>query len=779
VTCSGDHIKEITLPNNNLTGIIPGSIGTFSNLQVLNLGANQLSGTIPLEIGNLTNLLRLHLHLNQLSGPIPSELGNLSSLQRLWLEGNQLSSSLPPELGNLINLVQLYLHYNQLSGSIPSTFGNLSNLKELFAYGNQLTGPIPPEIGNCINLTHLYLNSNQINGSIPPEIGNLSNLRKLNLGINELGGNIPPQIGNLTALRELFLHNNPLTGNIPDQVGNLTNLVHLYLYNTTISGNIPSSIGNCINLTELLLFNNSLGGKIPSELGVLGNLRLLSQGSYKFIGRIPNTLLLLTNLMDNRSNIRYNALYTHNDFLRTFLNNKQSGGEWENTQTVTPYNLAVTGVSDNSITLSWTAIDYQTGGGGYEIWVTDDPANWSPNPCGMTADKTVESFTVDGLAPHTIYYMKLRTVTDPTATNKNIVVSEFTHVIFTTTTGELKGCGTAVIDAVLSPGEWERAERIDLTLNTPHQGTCDGTIFIMNDDDTLYVALLANYIEVGNTVSISFDSDKDQVLGTGDDRILYNPDIGFLDEAWTTASPCAGICPLPDTDQGGSQDGEAAFSQAGGFTVYEFSHPLSSADTALDFQASFGDLLPFNLFVRFAAVGGIWPDDFGNTSYPALSHSDAINYGLFEIAHCSPVFTHLSFLLDSPEGLNLSFSTPSGSEFNTAVIPISKQGSKDSAIPAAYLGPYKGDELWLLFLPVNDADGFVSIDLSNMFSPPKETHLMFAPMLRSTSDYKTFSFVPYTIKEFFDPYAITLDINGQSVTITPRFDENEVSLSRV
>ncbi len=73
-------------------------------------------------------------------------------------------------------------------------------------------------------------------------------------------------------------------------------------------------MGSLTDLEALNLSENQLTGNIPSELGSLNNLQNLD--------------------------LRYNALYTDDDDLRTFLNNKQDGGDWENTQTVRPSDLA-------------------------------------------------------------------------------------------------------------------------------------------------------------------------------------------------------------------------------------------------------------------------------------------------------------------------------------------------------------------------------------------------------------------------------------------------------
>ncbi|MGD2085931.1 MAG: hypothetical protein PVH61_07090 [Candidatus Aminicenantes bacterium] len=192
ITVSGDHVTEIDLLK------------------------NQLSGSIPAELGNLSNLEGLDLGVNQLSGSIPAELGNLSNLEDLWLDSNQLSGSIPPKLGNLSNLEVFSLGENQLNGIIPGELGNLGNLQALLLYENQLSGSLPPELGNLSNLEELYLGGNRLSGSIPPELGNLSNLYELGMSFNQLTGNIPTSLTNLTNLSELYIRHNCLYTDDPD-----------------------------------------------------------------------------------------------------------------------------------------------------------------------------------------------------------------------------------------------------------------------------------------------------------------------------------------------------------------------------------------------------------------------------------------------------------------------------------------------------------------------------------------------------------------------------------
>ncbi|MCK4761701.1 MAG: fibronectin type III domain-containing protein, partial [Candidatus Aminicenantes bacterium] len=366
-------VERIELSDNNLAGIIPDSIGNLSKLNTLDLARNQITGAIPGSIGNLSNLLFLHLESNQLVGSIPPALGNLSNLSYLYLYDNQLTGTIPVELENLSNLRSLALHQNNLNGNIPLWMGNLSNLQGLFLFNNSFTGTIPPSLGNLSNLISLLMSDNNLSGSIPAELGNLSNLNSLSLQSNQLSGGIPVEFSNLTSLISLYLNDNSLSGNIPAELSYLSNLRELKLQSNKLSGNIPIALSNLTGLGELW------------------------------------------------TDIGYNALYTDNETLRIFLNEKDS--DWENTQTIAPLNVTASPLSADSILLNWSPITYIQDPGGYSIYFSTTQGGPYTH-YNTTIDKTVSSMTVTGLNPGTTYYFIVQGVTDPHANNQNEVISE-------------------------------------------------------------------------------------------------------------------------------------------------------------------------------------------------------------------------------------------------------------------------------------------------------------------------------------------------------------------
>lgn len=420
VTCSpgGTTVTRLLLPNNNLVGTIPQEIGDLTGLTELNFYFNGLSGGIPATIGSLTSLTYLNLYRNQLSGPIPSSIGNLANLNRLELNNNQLSGAIPSEVGSLTNLRYLDLHSNQLTGGIPPALGNLRSLFYLDLGSNPLGGTIPPEVGGMTGLFYCGFNSLQLTGVIPPQMGNMTSLRTLYLSTNQLTGAIPRELGNLANLQLLYLHENDLSGPIPGEVGGLANLDTLFLNDNELTGGIPGALLANTRIRLLYLYNNSLGGPIPAAVGGMTNIeRLWLQGN-QFVGNLPSSLMNLSRL--NYHDLRWNALYTNDSALRTFLTAR--GVEWESAQTIAPTGVTAAAVSPGSIRVSWTPIPYTADAGGYRLFQSS--ASGGPYVlAGSTATKSESSLTLSGLDNGT-YHFVVQTFTGPHANNKNTVVSE-------------------------------------------------------------------------------------------------------------------------------------------------------------------------------------------------------------------------------------------------------------------------------------------------------------------------------------------------------------------
>jgi hypothetical protein len=75
------NLKEVVFESNKLKGDVGPVINVLpESLTLLDLAYNLLSGTVPMSIGTFTDLNWLDLGGNNLNGTIPAELGLLSNL---------------------------------------------------------------------------------------------------------------------------------------------------------------------------------------------------------------------------------------------------------------------------------------------------------------------------------------------------------------------------------------------------------------------------------------------------------------------------------------------------------------------------------------------------------------------------------------------------------------------------------------------------------------------------------------------------------------------------
>ena len=270
------YVTELSLPNNNLTGVIPAQLGDLSRLRRLLLYGNELSGTIPPELGKLSAVTRISLSSNNLAGPLPAELGALARLDTLILHSNELSGPIPREFANMASLENANLALNSISGPVPPEIGGMTRLKRLTFSGNQLTGTIPPELGTLRSIESLSLSRNNLTGTIPAELGGLATLERLYLYRNQLSGEIPSQLGSLSRLELLRIEDNELSGAIPPDVVRLPELTNLWLSGNALTGGLPPEIGEAVSMRNLLLSGNpELRGLLPRSLLALDYLRVL------------------------------------------------------------------------------------------------------------------------------------------------------------------------------------------------------------------------------------------------------------------------------------------------------------------------------------------------------------------------------------------------------------------------------------------------------------------------------------------------------------------------
>ncbi|CAI0466251.1 unnamed protein product, partial [Linum tenue] len=260
-------------------GNIPDPVVGTSKLRDLILEYNNLTGVVPPSLGNISSLEVIAVNFNNLGGTIPETLGDLKNLYFLSMGGNSFTGTIPISIYNISSMSILYFPQNQLQGTIPSEFGNL--LPNLIAFSvceNRFTGEIPPSLSNASNLEKFTIARNRVSGTLP-SMEKLHKLRWLSIADNLLGtgeaGDVDflSTFSNLSSLQLVSMSKNIFGGSLSQSVVNFTELSILAVNGNKLSGRIPEGIGKLKKLEWLHLGNNRLTGSVPEELGELGNLK--------------------------------------------------------------------------------------------------------------------------------------------------------------------------------------------------------------------------------------------------------------------------------------------------------------------------------------------------------------------------------------------------------------------------------------------------------------------------------------------------------------------------
>ncbi|KAD4384537.1 hypothetical protein E3N88_24705 [Mikania micrantha] len=154
------NLTTLRLEGTDLKGPIPSSYAALTKLEDLRIG--DLSGedsTLDFLI-NLTSLSILSLRSSQVNGEIPSQIGTFPNLQSLDLSFNKLTGSIPNSFQDSQSLRFVYLGSNMLTGEIPSNIIT-PQLRALDVSFNSITGNLPAnfaKIGRSLNVVGTLVN---------------------------------------------------------------------------------------------------------------------------------------------------------------------------------------------------------------------------------------------------------------------------------------------------------------------------------------------------------------------------------------------------------------------------------------------------------------------------------------------------------------------------------------------------------------------------------------------------------------------------------------------
>ncbi|CAL5338160.1 unnamed protein product [Camellia sinensis] len=306
------NLQSLDLSSNSISSdireLLEGLSGCCnSSLKELILGSNKFNGKLPDSLGHLNYLRSLVLNENLISGPIPESVGRLSFLKELDLSFNEMNGSIPTSLGRLTELTKLQLFHNSWKGLLSQN--HLQGLAKLRVFSvssdttcifdvthewvppfsllaiqisNYLLGPkFPTWLRNQKELLSIVLTNVSISDTIPDWFWKLSmQIDKLDLSHNEIVGVVPNSLG----ISFVDLRFNRLEGTIPLW----PNVMFLFLNNNLFSGAIPLNIGSVMSSLVILdLSGNSLDGTIPLSICKLKVLQGLYLSDNHLSGQIP------------------------------------------------------------------------------------------------------------------------------------------------------------------------------------------------------------------------------------------------------------------------------------------------------------------------------------------------------------------------------------------------------------------------------------------------------------------------------------------------------------
>ncbi|KAG5225634.1 receptor protein [Salix suchowensis] len=333
--CDLNHLQELDISSNDLSGFLPPCLANMTSLQQLDISSNDLK--IPISLSPLYNLSKLK-YFDFFGNEIYAKEDDHNLIPKFQLESFYVSShglvagAFPKFLYHQFNLQSLYLTNIQIKGEFPSwLIENNTYLKDLYLENcslsspfllprsshvnlsilsismNHFQGQIPAEIGAYLpGLQVLLMFDNGFNGSIPSSLGSMSSLRLLDLSNNflteriisnnSLQGQILGWIWNMSSLEFLDLSGNNLSGPLPSRFGASSKLRYVHLSRNKLQGPITMKFYDSSRLVALDLSRNNLTGTIPEWIGRLSNLRFLLLSHNNLQGEIPVQLCRLKQL---------------------------------------------------------------------------------------------------------------------------------------------------------------------------------------------------------------------------------------------------------------------------------------------------------------------------------------------------------------------------------------------------------------------------------------------------------------------------------------------------
>lgn len=268
------NITSLSLAQNKITAIDPGTFVGNTTLKTLSLTDNKLQNLYDKSFQGLGNLEILDLSHNKLRNLPPRTFFVLKSLKTLSLSHNAIEN-LEGEIFSVPKLQTLDVSFNSILQIGLNVFGNTLNLRTLNMSNNSI---IKIEDYKIDSLEELDLSFNKNVTVDPYAFTKLKSLKWLSLSSNNLE-EVPPQVKMLAELQVLHLEGNAIK-DIGDTVKELK-LEEFYVQNNKLQNfDVNAARLRVLNVSSNLL--NSFPTLVYPALEVLdlsrNQLRVVPEG---------------------------------------------------------------------------------------------------------------------------------------------------------------------------------------------------------------------------------------------------------------------------------------------------------------------------------------------------------------------------------------------------------------------------------------------------------------------------------------------------------------------
>lgn len=275
------RVRKLTLPNNNLKGIMPETIFAIEHMTILDVSNNEEVIVSFYHIGRSE-----HIYSVNVGGTKTKDYDGIQHAQDffkiLYADNTPISGTIPSEITRIHNLHVLSLQSSDLNGELPSGLFTMSSLRELYLSNNNFQGVLPDRWESLQGLEILSLAKNSFRGNLPESFGLAPNLRAISLmdQVTKGGGltGSVPSFSKSRSLTQLIVGTNKLDGTLPEDlllaVDPLESLFHIDITNNMISGTVH---GKYDRFEKMDLY---LEGNLISSIddGLCNNLSWMSGG---------------------------------------------------------------------------------------------------------------------------------------------------------------------------------------------------------------------------------------------------------------------------------------------------------------------------------------------------------------------------------------------------------------------------------------------------------------------------------------------------------------------